>query len=354
MDNPAVTAHPLLTMGLCIGIMMVDARPMSADESARAEPRDLTEHPGWLGSGYWTGTGVVLGIHADWPAYPCQPGGAHGLFDLAQFPVGTQFEPLDDIDRCVLFAAYDYDAKKPLRPQDPWSPDAFQVAIWHKDLIILAKQGLISGVTPISEREWQLRRRVEAGWKWGQMLAIKDKQGNFQPVNWPSLPGNPQVEDFDCGDPYTYPAFEQNGIDSAVSITGAGWDVVTRELAGTIEVPESLPDLRKQLNHELYDSAIREVGIAIEAALRGIVGSDDGYGQKLVGDFIKYLKNDVFTYNTTLKIYRLRLRTFFKFVRNPHAHHKIPLTQPQALALIAHALHLLSDIQEFSGDEAEG
>jgi hypothetical protein len=99
--------------------------------------------------------------------------------------------------------------------------------------------------------------------------------------------------------------------------------------------------LRKQLDNELYDSAIREVGIAIEAALRDAVSIDDGYGQRLVGDFIHHLKDEVFVYNTTLKIYRLRL-------------HKISLAQPQALALIAHALHLLSDIQEFSGEAPEG
>jgi hypothetical protein len=327
---------------------------MSADESTSAEPRPLTDHPGWFGWGYQTGSGAILAIHADWPAYPCPPGGAHGLFDLAQFPQGTQFEPIDDIDRCVLFVAYNYDLKKPDRPQDPWSRDAFQLAIWHEDLIFLKNHGLISGVTPISEREWELRRHVEAGWRWGQRLFTKGEQGNFQPVEWPSLPDAPQEEDFFSGDPYTYPAFEHHGVDSPVTITTTGWDVVTRELAAAIEVPESLPDLRKQLDNELYDSAIREVGIAIEAALRDAVSIDDGYGQGLVGDFINRLKDEVFVYNTTLKVYRLRLRTFFKFVRNPHAHHKISLAQPQALALIAHALHLLSDIQEFSGEALEG
>lgn len=275
------------------------------------------------------------------------------MFDLAQFPQGTQFEPIDDIDHCVLFVAYNYDPKKPDRPQNPWAKDAFQIAIWHEDLVFLAKQGLISGVTPISEREWQLHQHVAAGWKWGRKLFTKDEQGNYQTVEWPSLPDAPGEEDFFSEDPYTYPAFEQDGVDSSVTITTAGWDAVTRELAAAIEVPESLPDLRKQLDSELYDSAIREVGIAIEAALRDAVSTDDGFGQRLVVDFINHLKDDVFVYNTTLKVYRLRLRTFFKFVRNPHAHHKISLAQPQALALVAHALHLLSDIQESSGKALE-
>jgi hypothetical protein len=294
-----------------------------------------------------------VAIHADWPAYPCAPGGAHGLFDLAQFPQGTQFDPIDDIDRCVLFSAYNYDPKKSGRPKDPWSRDAFQLAIWHEDLMFLQKQDLISGVTPISEREWELRRRMEAGWRWGRKVVFEDKQGNLREADWPILAEPPQEEDFYFGDPYMYPAFERDGIDSSVAITAAGWDVVTRELAAAIEVPESMPDLRKQLDNNLFDSAIREVGIAIETTLRKAVRSEDGYGQKLVGEFIDHLKDEVFAYNTILKIYRLRLRTFFKFVRNPHVHNKISIAQPQALALIAHALQLLSDIQELQAADQE-
>jgi hypothetical protein len=326
---------------------------MGTDESASAGSRDAADDPGWFGWGYSTGPTFILAIHADWPAYPCAPGGGHALFDLAQFPQGTLFEPIDDIDRCVLFSAYNYDPKKPGRPRDPWSSEAFQLAIWHEDLIFLGKQALISGVTPISEREWQLRRRMEAGWRWGQKLVLKDDQGKFREADWPRLPEAPQEEDFYDSDPYSYPAFEHDGIDSPVAVTSLGWDLVNRELAAAIDVPESLPDLRKQLGSNLYDSAIREVGIAIEAALRKAVGSDDGYGQKLVGEFINQLKDEVFVYNTTLKIYRLRLRTFFKFVRNPHSHHKISLAQPQALALIAHALQLLNDIQELSEGELQ-
>ncbi len=73
---------------------------------------------------------------------------------------------------------------------------------------------------------------------------------------------------------------------------------------------------------------------------------EDGYGQKLVKDFVAHMKDELFAYNTILEIFRLRLRTFFKFVRNPHAHRKIELAPAHALALIAHSLHLLDDIQQ--------
>ncbi|WUH98833.1 TIGR02391 family protein [Spirillospora sp. NBC_00431] len=323
---------------------------MSDDASTPTEVNSLTDHPGWFGSGYEGSNGtIILGIHADWPAYPCAPGGGHGLFDLAQFPKDTLFEPLSDIDRCVLFSAYNFDPKKQGPPGDPWSRDTFQVAVWHEDLIALEEQGLIRGVTPISEREWRLRQHVEAGWKWGRKL-YTEKEGEFLPVDWPELPpSRPDDEMF--GHDLDYPAFEHEGRDSLVSITPSGWDLVTQELAASLEVPTSLPDLRKLLDSELYDSAVREVGIAIESALREAVGVEDGYGQKLAGDFVAHMKDELFAYNTILEIFRLRLRTFFKFVRNPHAHNKIELASAHALALIAHSLHLLDDIQQISRDK---
>ncbi|MEV0082939.1 hypothetical protein [Saccharopolyspora sp. NPDC050642] len=129
--------------------------------------------------------------------------------------------------------------------------------------------------------------------------------------------------------------------------------MVTQELAEHLEIPPSMPDLKKLLDNELYDHAVREVGIAVEEELRLVVGNDCEFGQRLVGEFIKHLDEEFFVYNTFLKIYRLRLRTFFKFTRNPHAHRKITLARPHALALMTHALGLLSDIQEFRRGKGE-
>jgi hypothetical protein len=308
---------------------------------------DITEEPGWFGWGYGGSDGtMILGIHADWPAYPCAPGGSHGLFDLAQFPAGTRFFPIDDIDRCVLFSAYNYDPKKPGRAKDPMSPDAFQVAIWHEDLIPLHEQGLISGITLVSEREYEIRRRIQWGWP-KVRPGFKREDGTFQKVVLPPLPPAPVEDDFREGNPNRFPAFDdESGSEGAITITPAGWEMVTQQLAEHLARPDNMPDLKKLLDNELYDHAVREIGIAIEEELRRVVGNDDDFGQPLVRGFIKHLNEELFAYNTILKIYRLRLRTFFKFTRNPHAHRKITLTRPQALALITHALELLSDIQE--------
>lgn len=317
---------------------------------SKEEPRsrDITEHPGWFGACNVGGSGhMILGIHADWPAYPCEPGGGHGLFDLAQFPEGTCFHPIDDIDRCVLFSAYNFDPKKPGRPGEPLSPEEFQVAIWHEDLIHLQQGGLISGITPICGREFEIRHRAKWGWPSRQLFA-KRPDGTMEPVTLPPLPPLPVEEDFRHGRPYEFPAFDdEDGSEGAITITPAGWGVVTQTLSEHLEVPTSMPDLKKLLDNELFDHAVREVGIALEEELRLVVDMEDGFGQRLVGTFIKHLGDELFAYNTVLKIYRLRLRTFFKFIRNPHAHRKIALTRAQALALTTHALGLLSDIRQF-------
>lgn len=324
---------------------------VSEEKSKAPESGSITDHPGWFGAGYGGG---IMAIHANWPAYPCAPGGGHGLFDLAQFPVGTRFEPIDDIDRCVLFAAYDYDPKKPGRPEKPWSKDAYQIAIWHEDLIALSKQGLIEGVTPISEREWRLRQRVEAGWQWGKKLLGQGKDGTISARDWPSLPELPNENDFwGETDPYNYPAFEHRGVDSPMTVTAAGWATVTEQLAASFEMPNALPAVRTNLDSGHYDTALREVGVEVEEALRAIIGSDDGYGQGLVDKFIKHLDDELFAYNTTLKIYRLRLRTYFKFTRNLYAHKKKPLERALALAQATHALQLLDDIKDAAADRQE-
>ncbi|MBB5156873.1 hypothetical protein [Saccharopolyspora phatthalungensis] len=141
-----------------------------------------------------------------------------GLFHLAQFPASTRFFPIDDIDLCVLFSAYNYDSTKPGRAKDPLSPDAFQVAIWHEDLMNLQEQGLISGITPVSELEYEIRRRAEWGWPKAQFSNKRD-DGAFEKVVLPPLPTAPTEEDFWEGNPYRFPAFDdETGSEGAITI----------------------------------------------------------------------------------------------------------------------------------------
>lgn len=53
----------------------------------------LEKFPGLLGYG------GIIAIHADWPNYPPGIGWETGLRTLGNFPEGTQFYEIDDIDR---------------------------------------------------------------------------------------------------------------------------------------------------------------------------------------------------------------------------------------------------------------
>lgn len=86
-------------------------------------PDDPTRHPGFLG--YESGSGYIVAIHADWPAYPGPPGPAMALFYLCQFPRSTRSRKIDEIDWCVLFVAEDF-----IRNPDPFHEKNLQVAIW--------------------------------------------------------------------------------------------------------------------------------------------------------------------------------------------------------------------------------
>ncbi|MFE7156945.1 hypothetical protein [Streptomyces sp. NPDC057636] len=57
---------------------------------------------------------------------------------------------------------------------------------------------------------------------------------------------------------------------------------------------------------------------------------------------------------TSAAIYRMRLRTFFKFVRNVFDHNCVETTRPQALAMITHVSGILEDVDVAIGQQSAG
>src|SRR5262245_54207233 len=113
----------------------------------------LQDHPGFFGL---TSQGIIA-IHADWPMYPEEHGSDLALLWLTAFPHGTRFERIDDIDRCNLFLA---DLKYSNR-SDLFDERNLHVAIWHEDLLELARKGFVEGVSPITERRWEELKRAQ-------------------------------------------------------------------------------------------------------------------------------------------------------------------------------------------------
>ncbi|WP_406730031.1 hypothetical protein [Streptomyces sp. NBC_01794] len=99
-----------------------------------------------------------------------------------------------------------------------------------------------------------------------------------------------------------------------------------------------------------HDTAVREVALAIECRLRDALGGST-YGQQLAEDFIKKMLMTDEQPTLAATIYRLRLRTFFKFVRNVFAHNRVEMTRPQALAMITHVSGILEDVDVAIGQQ---
>ena len=86
----------------------------------------LEKFPGFLG---YDG---IIAIHADWPIYPSGIGWEIALRMMGNFPKGTVFYEIDDIDRCKLLIN-----KPPTQLKDFYHKSHYQIAIWHLDLIEL-------------------------------------------------------------------------------------------------------------------------------------------------------------------------------------------------------------------------
>lgn len=315
-----------------------------------AADRRMSDQPGYLN--YDSADGVILAIHTDWPVYPCPPGGGHALFDLAQFPQGVVFHQVSDIDRCLLLEARGYGEN------NPQARDRYYVAAWHEDLIALAGDGLISGVRAATEREWEANRRdlmrkklAEEGWTGSgdPLNSLYFKRGNeFVPVPWDSLEEYAHENEDDWLPPVrSYAVVGDEGI----TVTERGWRQVEKSLSQvSVELPPDLSYIDDLLRLNLYDTAVREIALALECRLRDALGGS-AYGQRLAEDFVKNLLASSEQPTSLSKIYRLRLRTFFKFVRNVFAHNRVEMTRPQALAMITHVSGILDDINALIGQE---
>jgi hypothetical protein len=192
------------------------------NERRKAHIRD---YPGYLGYGDLFKGEFIIGIHADWPIYPCESGNGHALFDLAQFPKSTRFILHDDIDRCVLFRAYGYGERRP-NPED-----RLPIAAWHEDLCRLAEDRLVSGVRRGTHRQWEVAKRirirqgiiaraardgVEISGDPLRRIVSSTGDGQWAPIELPALPPK---DEYDLYAP-DWPLIREP---SGVQITPLGW-----------------------------------------------------------------------------------------------------------------------------------
>jgi hypothetical protein len=309
--------------------------------------------PGALG--YQYRGAYVVAIHANWPAYP-PPGPTLALYDLGQFPEGTAFSPIDEIDQCTLFVA---DLGKPYA--DPYDERAFHVAIWNEDLLEMADEGLISGVRKVNEVDKLRAQRDEM---------LTDLTRSFKPAGLP-VPDDPLKDAFAISDgttPYSVASYWDGRIRAAqeeidewddwqrqyvlidsgrpVRLTPAGWTKISEVL-----IAESADVISERLSKiydlGLYDTAVRDGSVMLEGALKRATRTET-YGITLVEQFIRKLDQDERWDNWAVRRFRNDLRTIFKFVRNQFAHNIVDISPARARVLVAR-LSLLTDAVLDSG-----
>jgi hypothetical protein len=284
----------------------------------------LYDHPGYLG---WTSQGVIA-IHADWPAYAIEHGIRYSLMSLGQFPQGTRFTKLDDIDRCFLFLVGD-------RPGvgDPFDESHFHLALWHEDVLALSNAGYVTGATTIPHKEWEKRRAEELK---GVMWQKPD--GTFVP-----LPAPEPDEREEWEDPRVVVITEE------LVMTAAGRAALESLLVGERQkIDESLMQrAHHAIQANLYDSAIREACVVVETAMRECVGTR-AYGAKLIDEFFdRALSKNLIP--AVLKTFRTEVRTAFRFVRNDYAHNLRTIDQQQCFAILARMSNVYVGVKQIAG-----
>jgi hypothetical protein len=301
--------------------------------------------------GYWHRGTYVVGIHADWPAYP-GPGTGNALYDVCQFPHGTVFTPIDDIDRCVLFIA----SRQPPHA-NVWSENAFHIAIWHSDLIEMGDERLLDGIITVTEIEWRKAKRDEHRAELRRLLEAQGAVIRGDPLDlayaqvgedkYPLSDFYNQIERDELLEDSDYPPSKDHVIfDPAnpVKVTPKGWIELER-LMQDEPILSRFEHLRRLTEMEMYDTAIRDAGVLLETALREATGSSR-YGIQLVDVFIKKLEADKEWPNSAVKRFRTDLRTAFKFVRNEFAHQIVEVPQDRAFALLVRLASLIESVKE--------
>jgi len=298
----------------------------------------IDKFPGLLGYG------GIIAIHADWPMYPSGIGWQIALRTLGNFPKGTKFYEIDDIDRCKLLVNQD-----PKTLKAPFDSKHYHIAIWHEDLIKLKAKGLLDGVIEKSGYEFklvcfenfkkQLGENLKEDNEGNIILYIKDNNGQFQETKYSKPEFDEDEEDFvfrDCAI-----------ITNTINLTAKGIDELIK-LSNEISFTEELNNLTEPLiKIGKFDTAIREASVLLETRIKEYHSGLDLYGQSLVDYHIeKIIKNNDNFNSAAIKCYRGELRTIFKFIRNDFAHNLKILTKEQCMVILYRISNTLDELNE--------
>ncbi|MEU6779326.1 hypothetical protein ABZ912_08975 [Nonomuraea angiospora] len=299
-------------------------------------------------------------MHANWPTYPREHGWQVFLATIGSFPEGTVFRPIDDIDRCTLFVAENYENRR-----EDFHPRRLHVAAWHEDVLAADDLGLVTGVQALTERGHEERSRSTLRESILDQLEREEgvrpssfnlddlgfvHQGEFRRYHWRSLEDYDDDEQDADGNilyeaPRTWLGFSAS---EGMQMTPHGWrrleSLWIEELG---EAPSFHPRVDPIVRLEMYDSALREYGAIIESKMRQICASSK-HGQQLIADFIAFTENSNLFLASYIRTLRNEMRSGFAFVRNEFAHGVAAIPRPRTFALLGQMMRILDQLQAIS------
>lgn len=285
-------------------------------------PSKVFQHPGYLG---WTSQGVVA-IHADWPAYATEHGVGYALMSLGQFPLGTKFTLLSDIDECFLFVV----DNNRLSRKDAYSDSNFHVALWHEDVSALIDASYAVGAEPYGV--WAKRRAAELD------CFFRQQQGDTWVPFWDPL----QEDD-------SYPRKKVVIDPKGFFLTKAGHaaleSILFDERADIAD--HIMQRARPALSAELFDSAIREACVVLESEMRNAVRTAE-FGADLIDRFFETAMASGKLIPAQIKTFRTEVRTTFRFIRNKFAHNLQTVDQVQCYAILSRVSNVLIGVQNIA------
>lgn len=285
----------------------------------------------------------IFAIHADWPTYPPGIGWEVALRSLGQFPIGTCFYEIDDIDKCKLLCS-----KDPKNLENKYDPKHFHIAVWHEDLIELKKRGLVEGVMDKTEYEFDLLKfekirtdlRLKEDCDGNLIMHFRDSEtGEIQSATY----DRPINEDPD----EEYQMRNWVVIENTIKLTSLCVDELIR-LSEKVRLPKQVDELISPfLTIERYDTAVREASLLVETTIKNFHHRPDLYGQKLIDYHVEQIvkHNDNFN-SAAIKTYQIALRTIFKFIRNDYAHNFKVITRPQCNIILSRIIDILVEFEE--------
>lgn len=241
--------------------------------------QQFVSHPGFM----WASGGFEI-LHADWPAYPRGHGVSVSIRAMTEFPLGTGFFPIDNIDQCTLFVVG-------VRPEtDQYGPHHIHVALWDEDLQTCQDSGYIDGV-----------------------------RFNGNNIEFPK---------------------------NCVELTRKGVERATIDMLVEHDLEAFDQNVADHLYEGHYDSAVREASICVELSLRKASGLTD-HGHRLVekcfGEGGILVPNRL--PNASRQTLRGMFKAYFKFVRNDYAHDLPPVNMLTACKLVRRSAELIRVVQ---------